>query len=321
MRFLIGAYAAAIAALMGVFPALADWPERPVTLVVSQGAGASPDIMARLLAEKLSAKLGTRFIVDNRPGGGNVVGSASVARSAPDGYTLFFATSAALVTNPYVMKNLPYDPLKSFDPAALVATSQILIVANPASGITSVKSLIEKSKAGPVVSVGVDSPRNLSGIIARAINHEAGIQLRLVSYNNIPQSVQDTVSGVIPVSIQSESVVTPYLKDNSLKAIAVAGSEGIEMLPDLPTVTSVLPGVDLKGWFMIVTPKGVDPAIIDKLNAAVRAVIAEPEVQALAKRLGFQLSPGYDVAKSAAFLESQLKDWKAITANLGIVPE
>lgn len=302
--------------------ALAEWPERPVTVVVSQGAGASPDIMARLVADQLSEAYGSPFIVDNRPGGANVVGSLSVANSDPDGYTIFFATSAALVTNPYLMANLPYDPLTDFDPAVLVAMSNIMVTANPDSGIESIEDLLEAERANPgSVSLGVDSPRNLSGIIGRSINFFGEIDLTLVSYNSMPQMVQDTISGEIPVSIQSASVATPHIAEGSLRPLAVAGAERSQAYPDVPTLAETLPGIDLKGWFMFVAPAGTDPEILESLNATVNEVLTKPEVQELATSLGFELVGDMDVAASRGHLEAEYENWATITSNLGIEPE
>lgn len=307
--------------MASVSTAAANWPERPVTIVVSQGAGASPDIMARVLADGLSRVLGGQFIVDNRPGGGNVVGAMSVAEADPDGYTLFFATSAALVTNPYLLANLPYDTEEDFDAAALVAMSNIMVVSNPDNGIETIDDLVESERSNPgSISIGVDSPRNLSGIIARSINHEAGIDLTLVSYNQITQAVTDAISGVIPVTIQSASVAAPYLQEGTLKAVAVASGQPSAAHPDVPTIASTLPGIDLTGWFMMVAPEGTDREILETLNGAVREVLAQPDVIAQADNLGFELMD-LDVDASAEFLSGELENWAQITANLGIEPE
>lgn len=302
--------------------AMADWPQRPVTVVVSQGAGASPDIMARLVADQLSEAYGSPFVVDNRPGGANVVGALSVTNADPDGYTIFFATSAALVTNPYLLANLPYDPLTDFDPAVLVAMSNIMVTANPDSGIESIEDLLEAERANPgSISIGVDSPRNLSGIIARSINYYSDVDLTLVSYNAMPQMVQDTISGEIPVSVLSASVATPHIAEGTLLPLAVAGAERSQAHPDVPTLAETVPGIDLKGWFMFVAPAGTDPETLESLNATVNDILTKPEVQELATSLGFELLGEMDVAASRAHLEAEYENWGTITANLGIEPE
>src|SRR5262249_32162721 len=142
-----------------------DWPQRPIVMVVSQSAGASPDIMARLLANSLSEQLGQGVVVENKAGGGNVIGASAVARSAPDGYTFFFATSAALVGNPFLMKNLTYDPVKDFEPVALVTRSHQVVVVHPGLAAKTLAELIALDKAAPgKLSIAVDGPRNLAGV-------------------------------------------------------------------------------------------------------------------------------------------------------------
>src|SRR2546430_4546835 len=168
-------------------PAAAQsWPQRPVTFIVSQSAGASPDVMARMIATKLAAPLGQQVIVENKPGAGNVIGAQAAARSAPDGYTFFFATSAALVTNPYMVKNLSYDPVKDFTPVALVTRSHQVIVVHPDVPAKTLAELIALDTASPgKYSIAVDGPRNLAGVTAQALNKRAGPQFLLVPSVNI----------------------------------------------------------------------------------------------------------------------------------------
>src|SRR5436309_8760062 len=165
-------------ALSALSPASAQtWPQRPVTFIVSQSAGASPDVMARMIATKLAAPLGQQVIVENKPGAGNVIGAQAAARAAPDGYTFFFATSAALVTNPYMVKNLAYDPVKDFAPVALVTRSHQVIVVHPDVAAKTLPELIALDKKEPgKISMSVDGQRNLAGVTAQALNKRAGTQ-------------------------------------------------------------------------------------------------------------------------------------------------
>ncbi len=172
------------------------WPQRPVTFIVSQSAGASPDVMARMIATKLSATLGQSVIVENKPGAGNVIGAQAAARAAPDGYTFFFATSAALVTNPYMVKNLSYDPIKDFTPVALVTRSHQVIVVHPDVAAKTLAELIALDKAVPgKISMSVDGARNLAGVTAQALNKRAGTQFVLIPSVNINNGLQDTITG------------------------------------------------------------------------------------------------------------------------------
>ncbi|WP_377299432.1 Bug family tripartite tricarboxylate transporter substrate binding protein [Rhizobium sp. SGZ-381] len=253
---------AGLGALVACGPAAAaDWPQKPVTVIVPQAAGNSPDVLCRIITDKLSRALGQQFVVDNRPDAANVVGMQSAARAANDGYTFVFATSAALVTNPYTIKNLSYDPLKDFVPVAMVAKSHHLLLVNPNVKANSLAELIalEKEKPGSL-SVAVDGPRNISGLIAQAINKQAGTKMVLVPYNTISNAVQDSISGRTPVTIQSASVVEPFIKDGSLRAIAVAGNERISTHPDVPAIAETLKSVELQGWFMVMAPAARPPA-------------------------------------------------------------
>jgi tripartite-type tricarboxylate transporter receptor subunit TctC len=315
---------AASAALLAAGPTLAaDWPERPVTVVVTQAAGNSPDVLCRIITDKLSRELGQQFIVENRPGAANVVGMQSAARAANDGYTFVFATSAALVTNPYTIKALSYDPVKDFVPVAMVAKSHHVLLVNPEVKANSLAELIALEKAAPgSLSIAVDGPRNISGLIAQAINKEAGTQLVLVPYNAVSNAVQDSISGRTGVTIQSASVAAPYIKDGSLRAIAVAGNERIASLPDVPAISETLKSIELQGWFMVLAPAGTPDAIVDAMSKAIDKALAETDVQERAPTLGFEVAKGDVItpAGAKAFLGEQLSYTGTVIKSLGIEP-
>src|SRR3977135_2521416 len=173
-----------------------SWPQRPVTFIVSQSAGASPDVMARTSGNKLSVSLGQTVIVENKPGAGNVIGATAAARAAPDGYTFFFATSAALVTNPYMVKNLSYNPEKDFVAVALLPGSHQIGVVHPDVPAKTLAELIALDKADPgKLTMSVDGARNLAGVTAQALNKRAATNFALVPSVNINNGLQDTVAG------------------------------------------------------------------------------------------------------------------------------
>lgn len=238
----------AVAFVVQFSPAQAqDWPQRPITLIVSQPAGASPDVMARMIAERMGKALGQTIIVENKPGAGNVVGATAAARAAPDGYTLFFATSAALVTNPYMMKNLSYDPVKDFAPIALVARSNQLIVVHPDVAAKTLPELIALEKKTPgKFSLSVDGPRNLAGVTAQALNKYAGTQFVLIPSTNPNAGVQDVMTGRTQAGIFSVSIVEQLVRAGSLRAIAIASNGRAASLPDVPAAAATLPGFDLQ---------------------------------------------------------------------------
>jgi tripartite-type tricarboxylate transporter receptor subunit TctC len=315
---------AGLGALLAIGPATAaDWPKKPVTVIVPQAAGNSPDVLCRIIADKLSRALGQQFIVENRPGAANVVGMQSAARAANDGYTFVFATSAALVTNPYTIKNLSYDPMKDFVPVAMVAKSHHLLLVNPDVKANNLSELIALEKAEPgSLSIAVDGPRNISGLIAQAINKQAGTKMVLVPYNTISNAVQDSISGRTPVTIQSASVVEPFIKDGSLRAIAVAGNERISTLPDVPAIAETLKSVELQGWFMVMAPAGTPSDILDTMSKAIATALAEPDVKERAPTLGFELAKGEPVSPlgAKAFLAAQLDYTGTVIKSLGIEP-
>jgi tripartite-type tricarboxylate transporter receptor subunit TctC len=315
---------AGLGALLAIGPATAaDWPKKPVTVIVPQAAGNSPDVLCRIIADKLSRALGQQFIVENRPGAANVVGMQSAARAANDGYTFVFATSAALVTNPYTIKNLSYDPVNDFVPVAMVAKSHHLLLVNPDVKANNLSELIALEKAEPgSLSIAVDGPRNISGLIAQAINKQAGTKMVLVPYNTISNAVQDSISGRTPVTIQSASVVEPFIKDGSLRAIAVAGNERISTLPDVPAIAETLKSVELQGWFMVMAPAGTPSDILDTMSKAIATALAEPDVKERAPTLGFELAKGEPVSPlgAKAFLAAQLDYTGTVIKSLGIEP-
>jgi tripartite-type tricarboxylate transporter receptor subunit TctC len=301
-----------------------SWPQRPVTVVVSQAAGNSPDVLCRIIADKLGKALGQQFVVENRPGAANLVGTQTVARAAPDGYTFLFATSAALVTNPYTFKKLPYDTIKDFTPVAMVARSNHVLLVNPEVKAKTLPELIALEKSAPgSLSMAVDGPRNISGLIAQSINKQAGTGFVLVPYNTITNAMQDSITGRIQVTIQSASVAESFITAKTLRPIAVAGANRIVSLPDVPAISETLKSVDLQGWFMFMAPIGTSPDIIQKLSAEVARAINSPEVQERAPILGFDVRVGDAVTPAGAkqFLDTELANTGKVLQELGIEPE
>jgi tripartite-type tricarboxylate transporter receptor subunit TctC len=308
-----------------VQPAAAQsWPQRPVTFIVSQSAGASPDVMARMIATKLSVTLGQTVIVENKPGAGNVIGAQAAARAAPDGYTFFFATSAALVTNPYMVKNLSYDPVKDFVPVALVTRSHQVIVVHPDVAAKTLPELIALDKASPgKISMSVDGVRNLAGVTAQALNKRAGTQFVLIPSVNINNGLQDTITGRTQAGVFSASIVEAHVKSGALRALAIASNRRLVAAPDVPAAAETLPGFDFSGWFMVMAPAGTPADIVTKLNAAIDEATRDPQVRELAPKLGFELDPKGAGTPQAAeeFLKEQLALWAKTTQDLGIEPQ
>ncbi|MEZ2409009.1 Bug family tripartite tricarboxylate transporter substrate binding protein [Bosea sp. RCC_152_1] len=309
--------------LVGTAARAQSWPQKPITVVVPQSAGSSPDILCRMIAERMARSLGQQLVVENKPGAANVVGTQAVVRAAPDGYALLFTTSAGLVTNPFTFKKLSYDPLRDLSAVAFIARSNQVIVVNPSVKATSLAELIalEKEKPGSL-SIAVDGPRNLSGILGQAINKAAGTRFVLVPYNTISSAVQDTVTGRTEVAILSVSVAEAHIEEKALRPIAAAGTRRIASMPDLPAITEILPSADLQAWFMMMAPAGLPAAIAEQLAKAVSQATADPELQRAAAKLGFEFEADATTpASAAAFLRSQYDSAAKLIPTLGIEPQ
>ena len=312
--------------VMSVFSSLDEaaaqaWPSRPVTFIVSQAGGASPDVMARILADRLSRSLGQGVVIENKPGGGNVIGATAAARAAPDGYTFFFATSAALATNPFLVEKMTYDPIKDFRPVTMIARSHQVLVAHPDVNAKSVSELVALERKEPgKLSVAVDSPRNLAGVTAQALNKRAGLDLSLVPYPNINSALQDTMTGRVGLGVFSVSIAEALIRDGKLRPLAIASSKRSGSLPDVPTLSETIKDFDFSGWFMLMAPVGAPDNIVNRLSRDVAEAMADEKIREMAPKLGFEIETGSPEA-ARKFLADQLELWKGITTELGMKPQ
>jgi len=297
------------------------WPTRPVTFIVSQAGGASPDVMARILADRLSRSLGQGVVIENKPGGGNVIGATAAARAAPDGYTFFFATSAALATNPFLVEKMTYDPVKDFKPVTMIARSHQVLVAHPDVPAKNVAELVALERKQPgKLSVAVDSPRNLAGVTAQALNKRAGLDLSLVPYPNINSALQDTITGRVELGVFSVSIAEALIRDGKLRPLAIASSKRSGSLADVPTLSETIKDFDFSGWFMLLAPVGVPDDIVNKLSRDVAEAMSDEKIREMAPKLGFEIETGSPEA-ARKFLADQLALWKGITTELGMKPQ
>ncbi len=301
-----------------------SWPDRPITFVVSNGAGSSPDVMARLLGSRLEPRLKQAVVIENRAGGSNIIGATNVSRAPPDGYRFYFATSTSLSSNVFLVKDLPYDPVKDFDPVALLLRSPQFLVTPKATPAKTLQDLIALDRQKPgAYSIATDGPRNAAGIIAQALNKAADTHFVLVNYPNIMNGLQETMAGRIEVGVFPVAIVAGPMSDGSIRAIANTSSRPLPAYPDVPLASAVLPGFDFNGWFMLMAPHGTPPDIVNRMNAAVDAAMRDPEVRALAPKLGYDIDPkGVGSPTDAAhFLDEQLVFWRKTTAELGLQAE
>ncbi len=320
-----GSTIAAIAAvvLMAAWPAAAQtWPERPIKLIVTQAAGGTPDIIARIVTEEVGKRIGGSFVVENRPGGGNVVGTQAAARSAPDGYTFLWATAAALVTNPYTFKALPYDPFKDFITVGKAAEGPFVLLAHPDVPAKDLPGLVAHAKANPgKLNFATDGARNFSGMIAAWINKLGGLDIPQVPYSAMPQGAQDTIAGRVQLVILAIPSARPLFETGKLKALATSMPKRVPGLPDLPAIAETFPGFDLTGWMAISAPTGTPAAIIERMNRAMDAALKEPAMVKRLADIGFFTDGAGTLAEAAAYVKAQHEAWGKIIPAIGIKPE
>lgn len=311
------------AALCQAAGALAqDWPARPVKFIVSQAAGTSPDITARYLADRVSRLWGQPVVVENRPGGQNVPGALAAARSAPDGYTFFYATTAAIVSNPVTFKALPYDPAKDFVPVAMISKSPMVVAVNPAVPAKSIAELVALDKAQPgKLAAANEGARTFSGMMSQMLNHTAGTKLLQVPYSGVSPAIQDTIAGRTQVVLVSSAALLPFLKRGELRPLAVSAGKRVRGLEDVPTLAETWPGFEYVGWFALLAPAGTPAAILQRANRDMDRVLTDPEVAQRLFDLGL-VNEGAGTAESLnEFLRAERERWARLVKEIGLQPE
>ena len=273
------------ALLLAVVPAAAqDYPSRPVTIVVGYTPGATSDLVARTIGERLNAAWGQSVIVDNRSGVGGNIAAAYVARAQPDGYTLMVGTDAMMTTNVYLYKNAPFDPVKDFSPVIYAGANIICLAVNTEFPANSVADVIAYAKANPgkllYGSSGAGSPHHLAGELLR---QKTGIDIVHVPYRGGGATINDLLGGHIKVAFLSLSTAVPHLTTGKIKLLAVVEKARYQAMPDVPTIGETVPGFEMSSWHGIFAPAGTPVPVIARLNAAIREVLT---TEAVKEKLG-----------------------------------
>jgi tripartite-type tricarboxylate transporter receptor subunit TctC len=299
-----------------------EWPSRPVRFVLSQPPGASPDIVARFLADKLSRLLGQQVVVENRPGGQNVVGAQAAAKAPADGYTYFFATTAAIVTNPVTFKSLPYDPEKDFAPVAMIAKSPMVIAVNPSVQAKTIAELVALDKAQPgKLAAANEGTKTFSGMISQMLNSTAGTRLLQVPYTGVAPAIQDTIAGRTQVVLVSSAALLPYIKRGELRALAVSAGKRVRGLETVPTLAETYPGFEYVGWFALLAPTGTPTAIVQRVNRDIDKVLADPEIAQRLYDFGLVNEGAGTPEALNEFLRAERGRWAAVVKSIGLQPE
>lgn len=314
---------ATIAALNFVaLPAAAQtYPSKSVRIIAPFPAGGSSDLVARILAQKLTEMNGQQFLVDNRPGAGGTLGTELASRAPADGYTLSVGNVAPLAVNVSLFKKLPYEPLTDFAPIALSATGTTVLVVHPSLPSRSVKDIIALAKSRPgqlnYGSGGSGTPAHLTGELFR---HMARINVVHVPYKGTGQSVNDLIAGHIQLIFASMPVALPHVKSGRLRGIAVTSEKRSSLAPELPAVAETLPGFQFDSWWGLVAPAKTPNDIIMKLNGQLLQIVKQPDVRERFAGLGLEPA-GTSPQQYAAFIKAEIDKVARIAKAIGLQPE
>jgi tripartite-type tricarboxylate transporter receptor subunit TctC len=301
-----------------VFPAHAQtWPSQPIRLVVPFAPGGGSDIIARSINEALSKQLGQPVVIDNRPGAGATIGADIVAKSNPDGYTVLYTTIGPQITNPFLMKSLPYDPVKDLMPVAMLAELDNVLVVHPSVPAKNVRELIAYAKANPgklnFSSSGVGTSAHLGGELFKSL---AGIDIQHIAYKGTGPSLQDLQAGNVQMAVDSLATLQPFIRSGKLVALGISNTQRNPLLPDAPPIADSLPGYQASTINYFTVRSGTPRAIVDRLNRDVSAVLQQPQVRE--RMLGMAVTPVIETPEVlAARITREQEKWRRVIQQSG----
>jgi tripartite-type tricarboxylate transporter receptor subunit TctC len=312
--------AAFLALALIVPPAAADpYPAKPIKLIIAFASGSATDSMGRVIADRLSHRLGQQVVVENRAGATGMLAAAHVARSAPDGYTLLMTTNSTHGANSYIYKSLPYDPIRDFEPIARTATLPFMLVVNPAVPADTTAQFIAyaRSRRGEL-SYGTASTTSLIG--AETVNRMAGTGLVGVSYKASTQAMLDLVAGRLQVMVADFATAMPQVKAGKVKVLGVTTAKRSVLLPGVPPMAEALPGFDVTSWNGVFAPAGTADIIVARLAREILAVLDDPQTVKRLAEIGFEVDPMGPEA-FASYVREQIGYWGKLARDAGIQPQ
>jgi tripartite-type tricarboxylate transporter receptor subunit TctC len=294
----------------------AEWPSKPIRLVVPSSAGGAADLMGRTFATPLGSALGEQFVIDNRPGAGGMIATETVAKAAPDGYTLVVSGLAYQVLGPVVNANATFDPVRDFTHIAYFGGSPIVLVVHPSLGVKTYAELAAFASKGKTeldyVSPGFGTVGN---VVAEYLASRAKIDLRHVPYKGGGTAIIDLVAGHVKIGSMTWSTTLEHIRAGKLIPLAISTAQRLPEFPDLPTFAELgFPDLVLTTWFSLSGPPGLPPAIVERLNSAVNDAMAKPEVRAAMER-DASLTQAMTPKEFAAFLQNEVNKWTPVVKS------
>lgn len=299
-------------------PGAANYPQQPVRLVVPSGAGGGPDILARVLADKLRVRWGQTVIVENRPGAGLNIGAEAVARAAPDGYTLLLTPQSPLVVNKSLYRKLNYDP-DTLEPVTVLVRVPVVLVANAGVPPSNLTELVQHAKANPgklnYASSGSGSTPHLASELFQA---KSGIKMTHVPYKSNPPAVLAMLAGEVDLMFLDLGPVLPHIRGGKLKALAMASDQRHPSLPEVPAITEFVPGATVAAWWGLMAPPRTPAGIVAKVQEAVAAALKEPDVVSKLAELGNMEPVGNSPSEAAAFIARERQVWGDLIRSINL---
>jgi tripartite-type tricarboxylate transporter receptor subunit TctC len=294
------------------------WPQKQVTIVVPFGPGGTTDVFARIVAEQLQTKYGQPFIIENRPGAGGNVGTAAVAKAAPDGHTLLVGTVSTHAINPFLYKNLSYDTERDFQPVSGIATLPNLLVVNPKIPAKTVAELVQHAKQNEgKLNYGSSGAGTSQHLAAELFQMMTGTKMTHVPFRSSSDIMNGIMGGHVDLAFDNMTLAWPQAQAGTVRAIAVTSPERSPSAPDVPTVAETLKGFDATSWNGLWAPAGTPRPIIDQLAADVKAVMERPEVVRKATELGSTAAPS-SPDQFTAFIKTEREKWQNVVKTVGV---
>jgi len=294
------------------------YPAKPIRLIVPFPPGGSNDIVGRYIGQKLTARLGQQTVIDNRAGADAIIGTHLAASALPDGYTMLIVSTTYTMT-PATHKKLPYDPLKSLIPIALVGTGPVMIASWPGLQLTSLKELVALAKAKPAqLHYASSSAGGVTHFAGELFNLMAGVKIVHVAYKGGTPAITDVMAGHVPVLVNTLSPVLPHVRSGRLKILGVSSAQRTSVLPDVPTIAEAgVPGYEASIWWGILGPAGIPRHIVTKLNLEIGAIVREPEsVKWLTSQAGDPLTATAD--EFGRLIAADIAKWSRVAKDAGI---
>jgi tripartite-type tricarboxylate transporter receptor subunit TctC len=295
------------------------YPSRPIRVIVPFAPGSATDATARILAQQLTDRLAQNVVVENRAGAFGQIAAQAVARSAPDGYTVFITSNTTHSANPHLYRTLPYDPIKDFEPVVKIGLLPFLLVVTPGLPVNSTAELVAYARAHPE-ALAYGTPNSTSLVVTETIKHLAQVSIERVQYKASPEAVLDLTAGRLQVMVADLTIAMPQVRAGKLRVLGVTTARRTALLASAPPIADAVPGVDMAGWFGVFVPARTPKEIVARLSSELLDALSKADVRKRLAEVGVEVDPLGPEA-FGRFVREQLERWGRLIRAAGIQPE